>query len=53
MPENAGKRRRKGQSLEDRLREVKSEKGWIDTDLPDWKERLSRRLNEGEDNEFD
>jgi hypothetical protein len=28
--ENAGQRRKEGQSLEDRLREIRSEKGWFD-----------------------
>ena len=36
----AGQTRRKGQSLQDRLREIKSEEGWIDIDDPDWKQRL-------------
>lgn len=53
MSEDAGKRKEKGQSLEDRLRVIKNEKGWVDTGEPDWKERLSRRLNEGEENELD
>lgn len=48
MAEDAGNRRRKGQSKEDRLREVKDEKNWIDTSLPDWKERLSSRMNKGD-----
>lgn len=30
IAENAGQRRRDGQSVADRLREIKGEEGWID-----------------------
>ena len=36
----AGQTRRKGQSLQDRLREIKGEEGWVVVGSPDWKERL-------------
>ena len=42
VSENAGNRRRDGQSLADRLREIKGEEGWIDVaDLI--RDRLSKR----------
>ena len=40
MIEQAGQRRAPKQTLGDRLREIKSEEGWVDIDDPDWKERL-------------
>ena len=40
MIEQAGQRRAPKQTLEDRLREIKGEEGWVDIDDPDWKERL-------------
>lgn len=30
VAENAGQRRKSGQSLSDRLREIKCEEGWVD-----------------------
>jgi len=45
MIEDAGKRKSDNQSLNDRLREIKSEEGWVDTSDPDWKARLSERMN--------
>ena len=42
VAENAGQRRRVGQSVSDRLREIKGEEGWVDV-AELIRERLTKR----------